>query len=107
MKALGLAKTPVHQRWQQHHCYKGDDGSLMHDERLVCTFLLGQISFLSNTALSQPSQQGKEGLDKGNCTDSSVTPNNCVCHWTGWVEVASPPEGERATSMILVWPLLG
>ncbi len=23
--------------------------------------------------------------------------NNNVCHWTGWVELASPPEGERAT----------
>jgi hypothetical protein len=33
----------------------------------------------------------------------SVMPNNCVCHWTGWVEVASPPEGERATLVILVW----
>jgi hypothetical protein len=33
-----------------------------------------------------------------------MTPNNHVCHWTGWVEVASPPEGERATLAILVWP---
>jgi hypothetical protein len=69
-------------------------------------FSLGQIGFLSKTALSQPSQQGKEGLDKGDCTDSSVMPNNCVRRWAGWVEVASPPETERerATLAIFVWP---
>jgi hypothetical protein len=59
---------------------------------------------LSKATLPPPSQQGKEGLGKGNCTDSSVPPNNPVRHWTGWVEVASPPEGERATLVILVWP---
>jgi hypothetical protein len=101
---MTMAKTPACQQQQQCHCYKGNSASLMHNERLVCTFSLGRIGFLSKTASSRPSQQGKEGLDEGSCTDSSMTPNNHVCHWTGWVEVASPPEGERATLTILVWP---
>jgi hypothetical protein len=32
----------------------------------------------SQTALSQPSQQGKEGLNEGICTNSSVTLSNHV-----------------------------
>jgi hypothetical protein len=70
--------------------------SLMHNEQLVCTFFLGLFGFLSKTDLSRPSQQGKEGLDKSDWTDSSMTPNNCVCHWTGWVEVTLSLEGEGA-----------
>jgi hypothetical protein len=68
------------------------------------SFILGWIGFLSKTVSAQPSSQGMEGLEKGGCTDSSVTPINRVRHWTGWVEVASLPEDERATLVILVWP---
>jgi hypothetical protein len=89
------AKTPAHEQWQQCHCYKGNNASSMHNEHLMCTFfLLGWIGFLSKTTLSHPSQQEKKGLDEGNCTGSSMMPINCVCHWSGWVEVASPPEEE-------------
>ena len=50
---------------------------------LVCTFFLGRIGLLSKTASSQPSQQGKEGLDGGVCTNSSMTLRNCAHHWIG------------------------
>ncbi len=95
------AKMPAHWQWQRHH-KKGNNASLMTSNEH--TQSIGTMLESVQLPLSWPSQQGKEGLDKGNCTDYSVTPNNCVCHWTGWVEVASPPEGERATLAILVWP---
>jgi hypothetical protein len=58
----------------------------------------------SQTALSQPSQQGKEDLDKDICSNFGMMPSNRLR--TGWVvvEVASPQEGERVTLAILVWP---
>jgi hypothetical protein len=68
------------------------------------TQLFGAMLESVQSPLSQPSQQVKEGLDKGNWTDSNVAPNNCVHHWTGWVEVALPLEGERAELVVLVWP---
>jgi hypothetical protein len=71
---------------------------------LMCTLFLGQIGYLSQTALSQPSQQGKEDLDKDICSNFGMMPSNRLR--TGWVvvEVASPQEGERVTLAILVWP---
>jgi hypothetical protein len=39
------------------------------------------FGFLSQTALPQPSQQGKEGLDKGISMDSIATLSNHVRHW--------------------------
>jgi hypothetical protein len=81
------AKMPVHQ-WQHCHHNKGDDASLTMS--IEHTRLFGATLESVQWPLSQPSQQGKESLDKANCTDSSVMPNNHVCHWTGWVEVGSP-----------------
>ena len=52
---------------------------------LMCTLFLGRIGFLSKTALSQPSQQGKEGLDKNVFTNSSMMLRNCICHGMGLV----------------------
>ena len=64
---------------------------------LVCTLFFGWIGFLSQTALSQPSQHKQEGLEEGVCTNSDVTPSNRVhVGWVG-VEMTSPWEGERAT----------
>ncbi len=116
--SLMTAGRPAHQQWQWLHHNNNKDACastmatmpLLQEQQCqldarwtTCVyFFLGRISFLSKTALSQPSQQGKEG--EGNCTDSSMTPNNCVCHWTGWVEEASPPEGGSATLAILIWP---
>ncbi len=94
---MTMAKTPAHWQWQQFNYYKGNNASLTNDEWLVCIFFLDQIGFLSKTTSLWPSQHRKEGLDKGDCIDSSMTLNNCVHHWTGWVEVASPPEGKRAS----------
>ncbi len=48
---------------------------------LVRTWFLGQICFLSKTASSQPSQQGKDGLDKGISTNSRATLSICVHRW--------------------------
>jgi hypothetical protein len=103
------AEMPAHQWQQWHHHNNGKDAcalttatttllqgqhaSVTHNEQLIHPFFLGRIGFLSKTASSQPSLQDKKGLDKSDCTDSSMTPNNNVHHWTGWVEVASPPEG--------------
>jgi hypothetical protein len=56
----------------------------MHNEQLVCTIFLSWIGFLSKTALSQPSQLGKEGLDEGVSTNSRVTLSNCVRCWMHW-----------------------
>jgi hypothetical protein len=118
--SLTTMKMPTHQRQQWCHQEDGNDACastmakapFLQGQRrqlnarwTTCEyFFLGRISFLSKTALSQASQQGKEGLDKGDCTDSSVAPNNYLHYLTGWVKVASPPEGERATLAILVWP---
>ena len=67
---------------------------------LVCTLFLGRIGFLIQNTFSQTSQQGKEGLEKGICTNSGVVPSKCVhVGWVG-VEVASPQEEERATLAI-------
>ncbi len=68
------AKTRKHQQklcW----CYKNE---LLV---IVLTWFLGRIGFLSRTASSQPSQQGKEGLDKGVSTDSKARLSNCVHCW--------------------------
>ncbi len=70
---------------------------------LVRTLFLGQIGFLSQTALSRPSQQGKEGWDEGICANSSMTLSNRVLCWVGRVEVSSLLDGEKATMAILVW----
>jgi hypothetical protein len=48
---------------------------------LVSTLLLSPMGFLSQNALSQPSQQGKEGLDEGASTNSRVMLSNCVRRW--------------------------
>jgi hypothetical protein len=53
----------------------------MHDEQLVCTIFLSLISFLSKTASSQPSQQGKEDPDEGVSTNFRAMLSNCVCQW--------------------------
>jgi hypothetical protein len=46
----------------------------------VLAFLAGS-TLKAKTASYQPSQQGKEGLDKGVSTNSRVMLSNCVCHW--------------------------
>jgi hypothetical protein len=68
------------------------------------THFLGQISFLRETALSQPSQQGKKGQDEGVCMDSSVMMSNRVHRWMVPVKVSSLLDGDIATMAILVWP---
>ncbi len=62
---------------QQQLCWCYKNKSLV----LMFTLFFCWIGFLSQTALSQPSQQGKESLDKGICTDSRVTHSNYVRHW--------------------------
>jgi hypothetical protein len=76
----------------------------MHNEQLVCNFFSWLDCFSEQNRFVPTFPTGKGGSGQGTCTDSIVMPNNHVRHGTGWVEVASPPEGNSATLAILVWP---
>ncbi len=100
-----MAKMPAHWQWWWCHCFKGNNASLTNNRQLMCTFFLAG-SFLEKNrfVLTFPTRNGRSGWRQFYWFQGDT--NNCVCHCTGWMEVASPPEGERATLTILVWPKL-
>ncbi len=77
VQKLGSIVCAKTRKRQQQLCWCYNNELLV----LVCTQFLCRIGFLSKTTLSQPSQQGKEGLDKDISTNSRARLSNCVCHW--------------------------
>ncbi len=77
VQKLGSIVCAKTRKCQQQLCWCYSNESWV----LACTLFLDQICFLSQTALSQPSQHGTEGLDKGVSTNSRVMLSNCVRRW--------------------------